>query len=283
MRFVHTLVVCTTCLVPALGHAAAIQSDVSVNFDTAAELQSTVDQFRDDLGANNGNAPVNGDPNGRRQIDWDGAPDAISDPNPFPGDFFNFNAFPRARGIEFQETGDTTGFELSATEASGTPPVFGQPNDFVPFSPERLFTPVGGNTFDVHFFDPADQITPALSRGLGVVFSDVEEANITSMTFYDIDNNVLAKRYAKTGKNQSLSFLGVIFDEAVIASVSFEVGSSIFDGDGFLDPGDKVVMDDFIFGEPVPIDLAPVPLPAGAVLLLTGLAALGWRRKAQKA
>ncbi|MEL6419368.1 MAG: VPLPA-CTERM sorting domain-containing protein [Pseudomonadota bacterium] len=80
----------------------------------------------------------------------------------------------------------------------------------------------------------------------------------------------------------SMSFLGVIFDEAVIASVSFEVGSSVFDGEGFLDPGDKVVMDDFIFGEPVPIDLAPVPLPAGAVLLLTGVAALGWRRKVQK-
>jgi hypothetical protein len=53
----------------------------------AADIQDTVDNYRNALGPNNGNAPVNGDPLGRRQIDWDALPDALSDPTLFPGDF----------------------------------------------------------------------------------------------------------------------------------------------------------------------------------------------------
>jgi hypothetical protein len=267
------------CLAPALGNAATIVADISVNFATAAQLQPTVDGFRGILGPNNGNNPVNADPNGRRQIDWDAAPDAVAEPNAFPGDFFNFSAAPRARGIEFEETGDTKGFALSATEASGQQVGFGFPGSFVPFSPERLFTPIGGTTFDVKFFSPLDQVTQAVTRGLGVIFSDVETAGSTSMTFFDIAGNILAERFAEAGPNAGFSFIGLAFDEAVIASVSIQSGTSALLGNGRVgNAGDSVAMDDFIFGEPVPV--SPVPLPAGAVLLLTGIGALALRRKA---
>lgn len=262
---------------PAL--SATLTTDISAVKATAVDLQPTVDAFRLALGANNGNAPVNADPNGRRQINWDAAPDAISDPNPFPGNFFNFNASPRARGIEFEETGDTTGFLLSATAASGQDVGFGFSSGFVPFSKERLFTPVGGNTFDVKFFDPATQVDPALSRGLGVVFSDVEKAGLTSMTLYDQYNNILATRYAEAGANASLSFLGVIFDEAVIARASFTLGHGAIFGNGNASGRDVVVMDDFIFGEPIAV--AAVPLPASLPALLAGfglMAGLRMRR-----
>ena len=153
---------------------------------------------------------------------------------------------------------------------------FGFEDDFVPFSPERMFTPVGGNTFNVNFFDPADQTTPALSRGLGVVFNDVELSDTTSMTLYDAVGNVLASEFVLAGENGSLSFLGFIFDEAVISYASITVGDAIFDGEDFLGGFDSVVMDDFIFGEPVP---APaVPLPASFAFLLAGLGALGLGR-----
>ena len=282
MQHIHIFKTAAFCLCLAMGQAqaATLVVDVSANAANAAGLQKTVDDFREALGDNNGNAPVNGDPNGRRQINWDAAPDGISDPNPFPGDFFNGDANPRARGIEFRESGDTTGFLLSATEASGQPTGFGF-DDFLPFSPERLFSPIGGNTFDVLFFDPSDQVTPALSRGLGVVFSDVEEAGLTTMTLFDQYDNVLATREAEAGEDRSLSFLGVIFDDAVIAKASFSLGDGVLRGNRDRSGKDVVVMDDFIFGEP--IGVSAVPLPAGLPILLTGLGALAGLRMRRRA
>ena len=261
---------------------ATLTTQTNFNAKNAAGLQPVVDEFREALGANNGNNPVNADPNGRRQINWDAAPDAISDPNPFPGDFFNGDAAPRARGIEFEATGDTTGFQLSSTEASGEPVAFGFEDDFVPFSPERMFTPVGGNTVQVNFFNPADQVTPALSRGLGVVFNDVEVDNLTEMTLYDITGEVLASEYVLAGENGGLSFLGFIFEEAVIAYAEITVGDLYFDGKNFVGGGkDAVVMDDFIFGEPVPA--AVVPVPGSLPLMAAGMVGLVVLRKRRKA
>jgi len=84
----------------------------------------------------------------RREINWDGVPDASSDPNPLPANFFNVNS---PRGAVFSTPG--TGFQVSAT--SGVQPVeFGTidasyPSTFATFSPQRLFTPIGSNVVDV--------------------------------------------------------------------------------------------------------------------------------------
>lgn len=273
-------------------HAATLLTTVNVNATTPGGLQTTVDGFRTELGANNGNDPVNADPQGRRQINWDAAPAAISDPNPFPGDFFNFSANPRARGIEFSETGDTESFLLSSdADDPGAPAVrFGLPTDFVPFSEERLFSPVGGTTFDILFFDPATQTNPALSRGLGIVFSDVEVAGVTTLRMFDIDNNEVFNEVAESGDSGGLTFVGGIFDDAVIARASVNVGNAAFFGnadvlgdDAFGPGSDGVVVDDVIFGEPVP--LSTIPLPAGLVLMLSALGgiAVAGRRAASKA
>ncbi|HWQ68980.1 MAG TPA: hypothetical protein VN494_03325, partial [Patescibacteria group bacterium] len=51
------------------------------------EIQDKVDGFRDFLGVNRG---VGGSfPDGRREINWDGVPDAFSAPDNLPPDFFN--------------------------------------------------------------------------------------------------------------------------------------------------------------------------------------------------
>ncbi|TWT37141.1 hypothetical protein KOR34_20880 [Posidoniimonas corsicana] len=236
-----------------------------VNGPDAASIQATVDAFRADLGELNAPEPVN-HPGGRREVNWDAAPDSVSDPNPFPGDFFNADTFPRARGIEFLPTGDTTGFELSSTAASGEPVEFGFDAGFTFFSAERLFTPIGGATFDVRFYDPANPDTPALSTGLGVVFTDVESPDSTTMTFYDAYDNVLLTRSVLEGDNAGMSFLGASFDEAVVARVSIVGG---------LDAFDSVVMDDFIFGEP-----RAIPEPSSlAVLCLSAVGGLMGRRR----
>src|SRR6266545_7809619 len=53
---------------------------------TAADIQAAVDAFRDFLGPNNG---IGGTfPDGRREINWDGVPDAFSAPNLMPANFF---------------------------------------------------------------------------------------------------------------------------------------------------------------------------------------------------
>lgn len=262
-------VVAAVTLVAPASPAATIFSAAGAD---AAAIQPTVDGFRAALGDLNPNEPANFS-GGRRQIDWDAAPDAVSDPNPFPGNFFNADFAPRARGIEFRETGDTTGFLLSSTEASGQPVTFGF--DFEVFSEERLFSPVGGTTFDVLFFDPANPENAALSSGLGVVFSDVGLDDSVTMSFFDIDGVLLAEESAQAFDG-GLSFLGIVFDDPIVASISFDVGNNrflvengVFDGDG----DDAVVMDDFIFGEPTPV--APVPLPPAVLLLATTLFASG--------
>ncbi|MGF1553074.1 MAG: hypothetical protein ACFBWO_11335 [Paracoccaceae bacterium] len=274
----------TIAFASALAAAAPIASPAQAATFTAtgasaADIQGTVDDFRDALGTLNAFEPANHDQNGRRQINWDAAPDAISDPNPFPGDFFNGDAAPRARGIEFAPAGATTGFALSSTEASGQPVEFGFANDFTTFSPERLFTPVGGTAFDVLFFDPADQTTPTTTRGLGVVFTDVE-SDASTMSFFDSQDQLIETLVVPQSGNAGLSFAGVALASAEIARVRINSGSAPFLSNGsFGGGGDAVVMDDFIFGEPQASDTGVVPLPAPAALLASALGLMMLRRR----
>ena len=56
-----------------------------------AAIQATVDLFRADLGGTN-NGVGSSFTSGRREINWDGVPDANSAPNFLPVDFFNVNS-----------------------------------------------------------------------------------------------------------------------------------------------------------------------------------------------
>lgn len=234
----------------------------------AAAIQATVDDFRNALGALNPFTPVE-NADGRRQINWDAAPAAISSPNPFPGDFFNFNANPRARGIEFTTPG--TGFALSGDVDDGTAVRFADLNptyedEFTTFSEERLFTPRGSNVTYVNFFSPADQTTPALTDGFGAVFVDVDLEGPSTLEYLDINGNVLLTQTAGVA-DKGLSFIGAKFEENVLASVVITTGNfDIGPTDGAFGY-DIVALDDFIYGEPI-----GVPEPTTAALSLGGLA-----------
>ena len=281
MKLKFVLPLAIAALLPLGATAAPVVFSGTAN--DAAGLAPLVDDFRNALGANNGNAPVNAGPGGHRSINWDAAPDAVSDPNAFPGDFFNADVAPRARGIEFKETGDTTGFLLSATEASGQEPAFGFEQFLPVFSPERLFSPIGGTTFDVSFYNPANPEESATTRGLGVVFSGLDFNDTASMSFYDKYGNLLGREYAQGNQHDDLSFLGLIFDTPIVSYVSFAGGNRFLQSNGRFGGGngDGFVMDDFIFGEPIPAGgVAAVPLPLPASLLGFGVIALmGLRRR----
>lgn len=247
---------------------------------TAADagLQAAVGNFRSALGAQNPNAPGSVG-SGRREINWDGVPDARAAPNNLPADFFNVNS---PRGVVFSTPG--TGFQVSAKTGNptSTPTQFGNldpnyPSFFEPFSPERLFTALGSNIVDVNFFVPGSN-TPASSQGFGVVFSDVDLANTTSLEFFNAGNASLGTFFAPSiSGNETFSFLGVQFSEGnVISRVRITSGNQV------LGPGntstDLVVMDDFIYGEP-----SPVPLPGSAFLFGAGLASLSLLKRRGKA
>lgn len=245
---------------------------------TPDDIRDTVDAFRDALGPNNGNSPVNGDPNGRRQINWDALPDGLSDPNLFPGDFFNGDSAPRARGIEFEATGTTTGFLVSSTESSGVPPAFGFERFLPTFSDERLFAPVGGSTFDINFFDPSDQTTRATVRGFGAVFSGLDFPDTVQMQFLNLADEIIGSINPLGNEDFDLTFAGALFDTPEIATVRMIGGNRFLDENGRFAGGigDGFVFDDFIFGEPI---AAQVSAPATLSILLFGMFALVRMRK----
>jgi hypothetical protein len=248
-----------------------------------AAIQTTVDSYRSALGTLNPN--VAGTQNGgmgRREINWDGVPAAFAAPNNLPANFFNANS---PRGVVFSTAG--TGFQVSGATTDGgagqpAPPVFGNinpnyANQFQTFSPQRLFTAVGSNVYDVSFF-VAGSTTPAGVRGFGAVFTDVESAG-TSIQYFDVNDSPLGTLQVLTGANAGLSFLGAIRSDnlPLIGRVRITSGNAAL-GAGINDGGaiDLVVADDFLFGEPV----NPVPEPVS--LSLTGLAASAfviWRRR----
>lgn len=216
----------------------------------AGDIAAAVEQFRALLGPDNGNGP-GGDPNGRREINWDGVPDEFSAPNDYPADFFNQAEAPRARGILLTTPG--TGLQVSADSdnPTGTPVRFGNlnptyPDIFKAFSEERLFTTLGSNLIDLTFFVPGTQ-TPALVRGYGAVYTDSDTEH-TSFEYFAQDGSSLGK-FNVPAANEGVSFLGVVFEQAVVARVRVEYGAvSVGPNDDAAN--DVAVMDDFIYGEP---------------------------------
>jgi len=264
-------------LILSLAPTAATPTTFSGSGSSPAGIQATVDAYRLDLGTLNPNVAGSfGD--GRREINWDGVPDALAAPNNLPANFFNVNS---PRGVVFTTAG--TGFQVSANavKPTSTPVLFGNinptyPSLFQTFSPQKLFTALGSNVLDVDFLVPGST-TPALTRGFGSVFTNITLANTTSIEFFDAQNGPLGQFFAPAGGSQSLSFLGVDFGTDIVSRVE------IANGNAALGPGEGpsinlVAMDDFVYGEPVGL---PVPEPSTMMLLLGGLFSLGlmWRWK----
>lgn len=251
---------------------AAGQVVTSASGANSAAIQSSVDSFRTSLGTLNPNV-AGSFGSGRREINWDGVPDALAAPNSLPANFFNVNS---PRGVVMSTPG--TGFQVSANAGVG-PIQFDNINpsysqDFATFSAQRIFTALGSNVVDINFFVPGSS-TPAFVTGFGSVFTDVDIANATTLSFFG-EGNVPLGTWSVPSLlgDETLSFLGVLFSDPVISRVRITTGNTPL-GPAANDGGviDVAAMDDFIYGEP----RAAVPEPATWAMFLLGFAAIGFR------
>ena len=267
LRHLFFSVAISVLIVSADARAQTVFSSAGAN---AAGIQATVDAFRASLGVLNPNV-AGSFGSGRREINWDAVPNALAAPNSLPANFFNSNS---PRGAVFSTPG--TGFQVSANAGIALVE-FGNIDAnytalFGIFSAQRLFTPIGSNIMDVNFFVPGT-LTPAATVGFGSVFTDVDLANTTSIEYFDFFNNTsLGIFFAPDiAGNETLSFLGVSFADSLIGRVRITNGNQILAAGNTNE--DLVVMDEFIYGEPL-----AVPEPTSLILTMLGGITVALRR-----
>jgi hypothetical protein len=119
------------------------------------------------------------------------------------------------------------------------------------------------------------------SSGFGAIFTDVDLPNTTSLTFFGASNQLLGTFFVPSALgDQTFSFLGVDFGLPEVSRVRITNGNAAL-GPNEISGLDLVLMDDFIYGEPiaVPGPIAGAGLP-GLILASGGL--LAWWRRRQK-
>ena len=222
---------------------------------TASSIQSAVDAYRTALGGvNNGNgAPV---ATGRREINWDGGGSTATSAGPTP-----FDVFLNTRGGRFV----TPGSGFVQVPVANVADFFGNPgytNIFSAFSQVRLFSPVGSNETEAQFFVPGGGLIPAVTRGFGAVFTDIDlpdgsgpgrkrgnRQSSTLLEYYDAAGNLIFSSFAPASPGDgSLSFFGIVFDDPRIAKVV--ITTDAVPGENDTQESDVVLMDDFLYGEP---------------------------------
>ena len=219
----------------------------------SATVVVKVNQFRLLAGDPLNNAP--GVTGGRREVNWDAVPPAFTNSNNFPFDFFGSAdqalGNGRKRGLILANTG--TSFRVDSTDFADIDASYA--GQFEAFSRKRLFTYLGNNITEVTFKVPGTN-SVAFVKGFGVIFSDVDDANSTNVEYF-AGTKSLGKYKAKANA-QGFSFVGVSFPDDKVTSVKITSGNGVL-GAGIKDISsggtkDLVVMDDFFYDEPKPLN-----------------------------
>ena len=260
--FLHLACAGVVCLI-GLGQTAFAQQVFSGA--GTANTTAALNAFQTALGTNNGAAatPANG---GRREINWDAVlldgtdfnnNTTVLVPNKITG--IPVNRF-QARGVIFKAVTAVANDGFVSANA-------GVANQFTAFSPANTFAPFNSNKVELNFVlasAPTSTPVAGATRGFGVIFLDVEQADTTSIEYYN--GTVSLGRFAvPPGASGQVEFLGVLFNAPIVTRVIITTGSGqIFNFNnnqvtaGLADitnnaaqNTDQVAMDDFIYGEPV--------------------------------
>jgi len=217
----------------------------------SAAVVTKINEFRLLSGDPLNTAP--GSTTGRREINWDAVPPAFTNLNNFPFDFFGGSdaALPngRKRGLILQNTGNS--FRTDSTAFADIDTSYA--TQFRAFSKERLFSSLDNNVTEVKFKIPGTE-SAATVHGFGVIFSDVDNANSSTIEYFSNDKSLGIFKVPVKTEDGNFSFLGVNFPDEKITKVRITSGNGIL-GTGIKDISDGgtkdlVVMDDFIYDEP---------------------------------
>jgi len=223
-----------------------------VIIQSGGDITNAVANFRNLLGTLN-TAP--GATSGRREINWDGVPDSLEG-KALPLDFFNPVG---ANADASLQRGLTYDPGKGAFMVSGNS--FAQINSdaasqFSAFSGTKTFANTTAAQWPVGFQKAGTTETAAV-LGFGAVFSDVDETSTTSLEFFDGEKS-LGKYFVPPHDNSnSFSFLGVYFkNNQRITKVQVTHNGFLAEGVKDISEGgtkDLVVLDDFIYSEPLAI------------------------------
>jgi hypothetical protein len=225
------------------------EQDIIV-IQSAGDISGSVNNFRHLLGDKLNTTP--GAIGGRREINWDGVPDSLIG-KPLPDNFLN-NTAPGApasqqRGLVYDSEGVFQVSKNNFSEVNAN-----AANQFAPFSGNNVFTNTSANLWDVGFEIPGQE-QPATVSGFGIVFTDVDLENNTSVEFFSGNKSVgkfFAPKHDAVSKH---SFLGVYFKKLRITGVKVQHGNGLLvSGEKDITNGggkDLVILDDFLYDEPV--------------------------------
>jgi len=214
---------------------------------SSGAIETDVDMFRALLGGPNNGAAPGQHATGRREINWDAVPTALTNVTNFPNRFFNSTS---PRGLVYEA--GTRGLEVSDRSFTDINPTYAA--EFTPFSGQKIFSPLGNTEVDVRFFVAGTGVEAGV-HGIGIVFLDVDVDGRSAFQVEAKDGSVLARIHAPVRSDaRGASFAGIVFREPVISRVR------IVSGNGILSPNeidisqggqhDLAVMDDFLYGEP---------------------------------
>lgn len=230
----------------------SVPAENPVIIASSGDITNAVTNFRSQLGVLN---TTPGPTSGRREINWDAVPDSLND-KPMPLDFFNptgKNADASLqRGLSYDPGKGTfmvSGNNFAQTNSNAA-------SQFNAFSGTKTFANTTAAQWPVGF-QKAGTSESAYTQAFGAVFSDVDEANTTSLEFFDGEKS-LGKYFVPPHDNtSSFSFLGVRFvnNEHITKVQVTHDGFLAEDVKDISEGGNKdlVVLDDFIYSEPLAI------------------------------